>query len=582
MGGSNPDLNNITSYIDSWYEKRQDCFSDFIKVGDWNKATSSDVRIAFNKMIVTKNKNPINPISYEFFPIKKNPSDRIFNFSNISLRNLEHGQVTNKEELLAGVTPTSAVFDEVGKFKYSKQRAALLPAIENEEGEKRFVEFLMGTGGNVENAINAESDFLDTDTSGFLHCDPDDYRKVVKPEYFQYIQESDKKVSLFVPAQMSNKGGKKIEVPLSEYLNRSFTEEELQDLEGLTILVTDWENATEKINTHIANEIKKDEETGKKTQMYYPTQPEHCFLYSDKNPFPAEEARKRRDFLKSTGQTGEYVELTLSPTGQIGVVQSDLSPITDYPFKGGAKSAPIVIYERPIFEDPRMIKKGTNIAGFDGVKMAVSDNSDSVNYLNIFKRIAGVSGYQNRIVASYASRPHMDKEYYRQAMLLLMLYNAEVLPESDVNFTKYLRQNKAEHLLAAAKGTNLRINDKSTANSDYGLPATTKNKQHLLKLVKDYCWEQIDTGQVGPDGESIMVLGIHRIDDVMLLEEIIKFGSIKNYDRIMSFGHTLIWDEELTINGIQGSEEKAQQYYRQQERISKGSKGRNRKYIRRR
>ena len=41
----------------------------------------------------------------------------------------------------------------------------------------------------------------------------------------------------------------------------------------------------------------------------------------------------------------------------------------------------------------------------------------------------------------------------------------------------------------------------------------------------------------------------------MLLEEIIKFGNYKNYDRIMSFGHALIWDEELSINNIKGSED---------------------------
>ena len=149
----------------------------------------------------------------------------------------------------------------------------------------------------------------------------------------------------------------------------------------------------------------------------------------------------------------------------------------------------------------------------------------------------------------------MDNLYYRQAMLLLKLYNAECLPEADVPFVKFLRSQKAEYLIAQAKGTNLRINENSRANVDYGLPATARNKEHLLKLLKNYCWEQIPTGETGADGEDITVLGVTRITDPMLLEEIIKFGNYKNYDRIMSFGHALIWDEELSINNIKGSED---------------------------
>ena len=152
----------------------------------------------------------------------------------------------------------------------------------------------------------------------------------------------------------------------------------------------------------------------------------------------------------------------------------------------------------------------------------------------------------------------MDTIYYRQAMLLLKLYNAECLPEADVPFVKYLQSQKAEHYIAQAKGTNLRINENSRANVDYGLPATSRNKEHLLKLLKTYCWDQIPTGEMTAEGDEVTVLGVSRITDPMLLEEIIKFGNYKNYDRIMSFGHALIWDEELSINNITGSEDKYQ------------------------
>ena len=578
IGGSQSDLNNITKYLDEFYEKRPDCFSDFIKISDWNKATSSDVEIEFNKRIVTKGRNPINPISYEFFPIADKPNDNSFAFSRISVRNLQQGQVTSKEELLAGITPTEAVWDEVGKYLYSKQRSALLPAIENDLGERRFVELLIGTGGNTDFAADAEMDFLYTEKSDFFHFDVTQYLEEVKEEHFRYVQETDKEVSLFVPAQMSNKGGEKKEVPLVQYLNRDFTEEQIKELDGFNILVTDWEEALDKVQGFIGSEQAKSPDKGKKAQMYYPFQPEDCFLFSGNNPFPVEQAKRTQDAINIKGTYGEYVTLDVTPNGIISVTPSGADPVNEYPFRGGAVNAPVVIYERPIYDNPRQIKRGTYIAGFDGAKVSTSTTSDSLNCLYIFKRQAGVSGLQNQIVAQYTSRPNIDSNYYRQAMLLLKLYNAECLPEADVPFVKYLRSQKSEYLIAQAKGTNLRINENSRANVDYGLPATARNKEHLLKLLKNYCWDQIPTGVMGPEGEEISVLGVTRITDPMLLEEIIKFGNYKNYDRIMSFGHALIWDEELTINNIKGSEDKYEIKRDVYRKITSGKFGRNKKY----
>jgi hypothetical protein len=580
ISGSNPDLNNIIKYFNDYYENRQDCFSDIIKIGDWNRATSSDVKFEFNKMKVTKGKNKINPISYKLFPILEKPTDSNFAYSTVSLRNLEHGQVSTKEELLAGITPSDAVFDEVGKFKYKNQRSALLPALKTSDGEKRFVEFLVGTGGSIDFSEDAERDFLYTTTSGFLHCDPDEYRGLVKEEYFQYRQESEKKVGLFVPAQMSNDGGRKVEIPLSEYLNRTFTDEELEDLEGFNIWVTNWEVAKANCERVIAEEKAKSDGEGKKAQMYLPFQPEDCFLHSENNPFPADDAKKRQAYLREKGLTGEYVELDQNEDGTIIVNPSKLDIVVDYPYKGGAHEAPIVIYERPIFDNPRHIKKGTYVAGYDGTKISMSKISDSVNSIYIHKRVYGVTGYQDQLVASFAGRPNQDTKFFRQAMLLLKLYNAECLPEVDVNFTKYLKLNNAEYLLASAHGTNLRLNANSNANAENGLPSNERNKQHALKLLKEYCWQEVDTGQRDADGIPIKVKGVYRISDPMLLEEIIQFGNHKNYDRIMSYGHALIWDEELSIHNIVGSQEKVQ-YERILQKAKNRDLGRNKKYARR-
>jgi len=87
---------------------------------------------------------------------------------------------------------------------------------------------------------------------------------------------------------------------------------------------------------------------------------------------------------------------------------------------------------------------------------------------------------------------------------------------------------------------------------------------------------------VGEDGEPIFILGVETIPDPMLLLEIINFGNYDNYDRIVAFYHCLIWDEELRINNISGSEQKQEQQQEVAMRMSSKSFGRNKKYSRRR
>ena len=555
IGADSKDIANLIEYIDDFIANRPDCFSDLFKFGDWR--TSASVEIAFSKKETTK-KNPItgikgmvNPLTAELVDISN--SDKVV-FSRIAIRNLEHGKKVTKDQLLAGITPTEVIADEIGKFSYSSAMSALKPALVASDGTYRALPILAGTGGNVELSVDAERDFTNTDKSGYTTCDVEDYKKIVKPIYFQYTQESDRSVGLFPPGQMCNAGGEKISIPLSEYLNKDFTPEQLEALEGLNIYVTDWENAAENVKKEIEIEEFRGDGDGKKARMFYPSQPEDCFLSTNVNILPLQEGKKTLEYLKAANKYGELVELSTALDGNVVVHESKLDLVLDYPFKGGFHNAPIAIYERPIFKDPRQIKKGTYIAGFDGVKIDESKTTDSVNIMYIFKRQVGISGFQYQIVASYAARTTIDTHYYRQAMLLLKMYNAECLPEADAPFVKYLQTQKAHHLLANARGTNLRINEKSNANTNYGLPATPKNKQHALKKVKDYCWAEHETGEYDENGTPIKVLGIEKIPDPMLLEEMMVFGNRKNYDRIMAFGHVLIWDEELALHDIKGSE----------------------------
>lgn len=409
------------------------------------------------------------------------------------------------------------------------------------------------TGGNTELSKDAEKDFLYADKSGFFHADINEFLKIVKPKYFQYKQESDLKTGLFPVAEMCNAGGQKLSIPISEYLNREFTPKELKDLEGFNIWVTDWETAREKVLTTIKVEKFSSDTEGKKAQMYYPFQPEDCFLSTKSSEFPTLEARKAAKNIWESGVTGEYVDLIQNLNGTVSIEPSNKDIVKDFPYAGGAHDAPVVIYERPPTEEPRSIGYGSYVGGYDGYKIATSKTTDSVGSFYIYKRHVGLTGFQDQIVASIASRPTQDEIFYEQVYLLAKIYNAEILPESDVPFFKYMDSIKQTHYLAdctnLAKGIVKSTN--TNANLTYGLPATAPNKEFYLRQVKNYCWEKIVVGYEEENIDMpIYMLGVHRIPDPLLLEEIAQYGDTGNYDRIAAFGHALSWNAEMKAMGV--------------------------------
>jgi len=95
---------------------------------------------------------------------------------------------------------------------------------------------------------------------------------------------------------------------------------------------------------------------------------------------------------------------------------------------------------------------------------------------------------------------------------------------------------------------------KSIANTTCGIPSNTRTKAHYLELVKSYCWEEVIMGY-DENGVAITCLGVERIHDPMLLEELEGYRPNGNFDRIAAFGHALVWHDHLNIRGIQVDEE---------------------------
>lgn len=458
-------------------------------------------------------------------------------------------KVDNKKGLF--LADNYVVTHNCGKYLWSKQHAAILPALESKLG-KRCVETFVATGGNVDFSTDIERAMIKPEKFNFYHFDLAKFKDTINAGlFFPYEQETDARVGVFVPGEMSLMGGEKDKIPLKDYIKKDYTKKELKELEGFEIEVTNWVQARKNCEEFIEMEYEKSDADGKKAQMYYPFQPEDSFLTTNSNPFPVEEGKKTKKLIEDQNMTGEWVELDQDERGNVLINFSNKKIVKDYPFKGGSHDAPTVIFERPISDNPLHIKYGTYCAGFDGYKINTSETTDSLGSFYIYKRILTLSGFRKQIVAVLATRPTQDSKYYRQCYLLLKMYNAEVLPERDTNFRKFMEGIKAMRYWAQCQNLVKGITPNSKANADDGLPPTPQNKEHILKLVQKYCHEEIVIGY-DDEEQPIIIKGIERIPDPMLLEEIIQFGRYKNYDRIIAFGHALAWDEELTRMQVDG------------------------------
>jgi hypothetical protein len=430
-----------------------------------------------------------------------------------------------------------------GKFNFAERWAALLPAFETGFG-LRCSAVLTGTGGNVEASQTAESMFLNADIHNLLVVSFDDYKQ--KYNHFMYTQESDKKVSLFVPGVMSLGGGRKIETPFAEYSKRNKTKKELEELEGFNIKVTDWENAKKRIDDIIEKEYKKGDKDGNKATMYYPSQPEDCFLHKGNNPFDAALCTQLYNQKIGNNLWGKAVMLKRN-NGQVEVMETSKKPYKEFPYKGGFYDAPVMIYEDPLVPNPQMY---CYVAGFDGYRILEDNKSDSMGAMYVLKMV----GYSFEMVASYVSRPSNINEFNEQCLALLEYYNAICLAErADMNMLKiHIERNRKLHLLSKeiSVGKQIESQYKNSFGKPYGQSASRKDDYtYMENLTIEHSKELIE--EQDENGNIInSKTGLENIQDPMLLLELSKFSKGGNFDRYSAYKHALLMGEEVIRLGV--------------------------------
>ena len=442
--------------------------------------------------------------------IKTKSGERI-PFSSILIRNLDEG---NNEEAIAGTKPRKLIIDEIGKGNFLRGLQAAIPGFTTPYGWG-CSPILTGTGGDMKKFMDAKSLMFDVDNFNFLT-----YNNA----------KDDKRIhGLFISHKYRMEA--KEDSTLGAYLNISGK----SDLNNVKMLVSNEKKATEITNRDLER-LKKagDRIAYLKEKMYYPQEVDDIFLNEDTNIFDIESAKRQKTRLLQQERTGTPVIL-FNDGEKIAHEFTDKLPISNFPLKNSdLKEAPVVIYEFPIDNPPY----GLYVAGVDPYRQGKSAYSTSLGSVYIYKRMHEISGekYQDMFVASYCARPDKKETWEEQARLLIKYYNARALCENDdISFIEYMKSKGDAHYLERQPEWLKEIVPNTTVKRDYGIHrSAAKIIDYLHTCLKKYMEapifvEKNDAGEVIRE-----VLGVNKIFDPVLLEEIIQYNDQGNFDRIIA------------------------------------------------
>lgn len=447
--------------------------------------------------------------------------------ARIRITNIDSGKAGASLKTASG-TPYTSIYDEVGKFPFLAAYLQGRPA-HMMHGRMRGMMICSGTGGNVEKSQDAQKVMNNPAEYGFIVMNYDLLNKrCLKPTW--RISQS----GCFVPAQMSHAYDKET-TTLDKYLGI----EKATGLKKIDIQVSKFDDNTKKIKSRLDELVKKDRALYVQERMAFPLSIDDCFLNTNVNRFPVEDALKHKSRLLEEGRPGKTVDIYQIDGMKMGYNFSD-KQLADYPFQGGNIDAPVVIYEDPPEEGG--VFDYTYVSSLDPYKSDKAD-TDSVGSFYVLKRYVKINDpFAYCIVASYASRPPSSDDFCRNCEILQEAYGAKCLMENADRMYEFYLTRRNKQLMLLEDGERLAgkiIRAGARQNNKLGLAPTVPNQRMLFNTVIQYCWEDVVVGY-DDDGNEITQKGIYRISDIELLDEIIAFGPGTNTDRIISFGHALL------------------------------------------
>jgi hypothetical protein len=150
--------------------------------------------------------------------------------------------------------------------------------------------------------------------------------------------------------------------------------------------------------------------------------------------------------------------------------------------------------------------------------------------------------YQNMFVAAYAARPESKATWNETARNLIKYYNARTLCENDeYGFIEYMIAKGDSHYLEYQPDWLKEIVANTSVKRDFGIHRSALGIRNFLDSTFKHYLDEAIAIEKDENGAVIKeTLGVTRIKDPMLLEEVCKFskstkkGEKTNTDRVVA------------------------------------------------
>lgn len=436
-------------------------------------------------------------------------------------------QEGKKIQVGSGKSLSFLLMDEIAKSQYRGVYDVIEPALLTDYGKLRCTPLFTFTGGEADKAKDAEN----------LIKNP-----IYDRQFTTTLDDGRTIGGRFLDGRY-RKDCKK-ETTLSKYLNKTTG----TWVDDYPIFASDFAEAEQKIEKERKDASESpDSNTLLLKKIFFPLTIDEVFLTESNNHFPTKEIRLQKAQLED--YTPVFVELYRDRDNKVQWRTSELSPISKFPITPkDFKDAPGCMYEPPQADVPH----GTYVIGCDPYNEdSSSDKVNSLGSICVYKRMYNPFGeYQNSIVFSWSGRKKEVKQFHELCLNVAEFYNAieGVLPENeDKTLIQYFFFKKKGHYLADTFELAKQINPLTKTNRLKGLSASTVNQRHYMNLMYAEVKDTVITSN--DKGEEVEQMGIYKIPDIMLLEEMEKYrGKTKgskgvhdgNYDRIIAYGHALV------------------------------------------
>lgn len=277
-----------------------------------------------------------------------------------------------------------------------------------------------------------------------------------------------------------------------------------------------------------------------------PITPAEAMLEFNGNIFPKKELQEQLSLLRTNKKLQNHKQvgdLVQQPDGTIKWVIKKNGDITHYPLKQGEDpTGSIVIWEHP----NKDASSGLYIAGIDSYDYDESSTT-SLGSCFIYKRIQSIEQYSDIIVAEYTGRPKSAEEFYENVRKLLLYYNARAMYENqNKGIFVYFTNKHCDYLLADQPDIINDIVSNSKVNRKKGCHMNKQIKQWGEGLIKDWLNDENSAGKKN----------LYNIMSEPLLEELIAYNDVGNFDRCLTKGTLITTDkgdvpiEEIRIGDL--------------------------------